>query len=637
MYAKTKVPDWVVQAAAESLPNYPPKTSAVILLNDEQFTVNAQGETIKHVRTVWKLLRPKARKDISEVAVGYRRTRDKLVSMRAWSIGPDGKQYSLEDKDMREADPEGGYELYSDYRIRYAMAPAVDVGSIVALEYEITSHPFVSDFIWYAQDNYPIRQQRLLLTLPEGSTYKSSWRGEAPVEARNLEHGKTVWEMSDVPAVDVEDVPMSPSPRTLMSRLDIHYTGLSPAFTTEGTWSGIGKWYEQLAENRNSSNDRIAEKARELTAGKTDFADRAQAIGEFVQQRIRYVAVEIGVGGFQPHAASEIFSHEYGDCKDKATLFSAMMKAAGMRSTWLMVDFSRGTIAPDSPSIAANHMIAAIELPEGYSSSRLHSIVTAKSGKRYLIFDPTSEKTPFGQLESELQGGYGLLMEGAASEIIQLPVLSPENNLVRRTASFHLDNAGVLSGTVMETRSGDIAKDWRYVYTYGTLKQQEAIRDSVLGRDLTSFQLTDVKVENAASLLKDLTVSYRIEADHFVQHAGNLLMVRPRVIGSTGYTLNHKKREIPIDLGESKLVQDEYEIELPAGYAVDELPAPVKVDMGFAEYESQSEVKDGKLHYKRTYTVRDVMLPASKYKDLQQLAGVIENDEQSMAILKKVN
>ena len=66
-------------------------------------------------------------------------------------------------------------------------------------------------------------------------------------------------------------------------------------------------------------------------------------------------------------------------------------------------------------------MVLAIEVPAGYSSPKLRSVVTASSGRRYLIFDPTWEETAFGQLEHNLQGGYGVLMEGSASQVIELP------------------------------------------------------------------------------------------------------------------------------------------------------------------------------------------------------------------------
>ena len=97
----------------------------------------------------------------------------------------------------------------------------------------------------------------------------------------------------------------------------------------EGTWQGIGEWYDALAHDRLVATPEIAAKAAELTAGKTDFYDKAEAIAEFVQQQIRYFAVEMGVGGYQPHAAADVFHGTYGDCKDKATLLSAMLSTRG--------------------------------------------------------------------------------------------------------------------------------------------------------------------------------------------------------------------------------------------------------------------------------------------------------------------
>jgi len=80
---------------------------------------------------------------------------------------------------------------------------------------------------------------------------------------------------------------------------------------------------------------------------------------------------------------------------------------------------------------------------------------------------------------------------------------------------------------------------------------------------------------------------------------------------------------------------DDFDIAIPAGYVVDELPDPVKVDMGFASYESSTVVRGKTLHYQRTYTLRQVTLPAQKYAELQKLEGLIESDEQGRAVLKR--
>jgi len=81
--------------------------------------------------------------------------------------------------------------------------------------------------------------------------------------------------------------------------------------------------------------------------------------------------------------------------------------------------------------------------------------------------------------------------------------------------------------------------------------------------------------------------------------------------------------------------KDDFTIQLPEGYAVDEMPDPVKLDLGFASYESSSQLDGNSLHYSRTYTVRQVSLPADRYGDVQKLAAAIDADEQNHAVLKK--
>jgi hypothetical protein len=221
--------------------------------------------------------------------------------------------------------------------------------------------------------------------------------------------------------------------------------------------------------------------------------------------------------------------------------------------------------------------------------------------------------------------------------VIQLPVLSPDLNTVRRSASFELTPDGELKGSVTEKRFGDLAERRRFVFTRDDAKEQQKFMDNSVRRDLTSATVSDVKVENVASLNKDLTTTFSLDATHFAKQAGPLLMVRPRVLGSFGLHVDHKKRLLPINLNETMRGSDEYDIALPAGYAVDELPDPVKLDVGFASYESKSELRGQTLHYTRTFTLREVTVPAEKYPEVQKLAAAIEADELNSAVLKKTN
>ena len=630
---KQSVPEWVREAAAKTLPTYAPETNAVVLLDDTIYSVAPNGQATEHYRRVVKILRPGGR-DEGIVTVPFDKD-SKVLSLHVWSIGPDGHEYAVDDKEITEFGYPNEGPLYEDLKYKAVKAPGRDPGGIIAYEYEQRERPYLDEKTWFFQEDIPHVSESFTLELPPGYTYGTVWAHHDSTRASDLEHQRWRWEMKDTPGIDLDHVLMRPSELALAGRMTIHYGAPGAADATKGSWQEVGEWYQGLSKDRLVSTPEIAAKANELTAGKVDFYDKTEAIAEFVQKQVRYFVVEMGIGGNQPHFAAGIFRNRYGDCKDKATLVSAMLSSVGIHSALMMVDHRRGVVDPDAPSTVGDHMIAAIEIPKGYDSPRLRSVITAKTGRRYLIFDPTWEKTAFGQLEHELQGGYGVLLEGADSQVVQLPVLAPELNTIRRTASFHLQPDGTLKGTVTEKRFGDVSESSRDLYTMGDAKEQREYLDHVLGQDFTTFQVSDVKVENADELNKDLTTTYTLAADRFGKNMGSLLMVRPRVLGSEYLETDRKPRTVPINLRQTMQITDDYDIELPPGYSVDEIPDPIKLDMGFAAYQSTSLVKDNVLHYSRTYTVRAVTLPAEKYSDLQKLASVIAADEQNRAVLKK--
>ncbi len=627
------VPDWVRAAMAQPQGSYPPETSAVVLLDETTLTVGGDGKAVEHHRHVVKILRPSGREE-GVVHVAFDKD-EKLLSLHVWSVGPDGREYAVKDNEMVEIGYPGSGSYYEDMRVKAANPPGRDPGGVVAYEYDQRVAPYMHESTWFFQDDLPHLRQSFVLELPAGYTYATSWAHHEPVKATDLEHQRSRWEMNGTAGIDLDQVPLSPSMKGLMGRMTVHYAPAGGTSAPLGSWQEVGEFYDQLARDRMAATPEITAKATELAAGKSDFYDRTEAIAEFVQKDIRYFVIEKGIGGRQPHPAADIFRNRYGDCKDKATLLAAMLSSVGIHSTLVLVDSSRGFVDPAAPSVLGNHAIAAIEIPKGYESPRLRSVVTAKSGKRYLIVDPTSEKTAFGQLEHNLQGGYAVIVEGKDSEIVQLPVLNPNLNTIRRSATFQVQPDGSIKGAIVEKRFGDLSEHTRYLYAYGDQKQREAYLDNRLKRDFTSFNVTDLKVEDVTALNKDVTTSFNLSADRFGRTMGPLLMVRPRVLGVDGFALDRKPRKYPIDLEQTMVAKDDFTIELPEGYGVDEMPEPVKLDVGFAAYESASSLSGNSLHYTRTYTVRQVSLPAERYADLQRLETVIGGDEQNHAVFKK--
>jgi hypothetical protein len=360
-----------------------------------------------------------------------------------------------------------------------------------------------------------------------------------------------------------------------------------------------------------------------------------RAITESIQKDVRYFVVLRGIGGLQAHYASDIFRNRYGDCKDKTTLLIAMLQAAGIKGFYVPVDSRRGVVDPADPSLAGNHMITAIEVPADVTDPRLKAVVTARNGKRYLIFDPTNERTPVGNLPSYEQGSYGTLCIGTESQVIALPVLAADANGTDQKGEFTLLADGTLTGSVDTVHIGPEGGELRQFLKYTDEKERRDAMEKAVAYDVPGLTLTSFDFVQPAALDKPLEFHYKLTASQYAHNAGPLLLVRPRVVGSLAQAFNDKPRTVPIDLDATGRWHDSFDITLPAGYVVDETPDPVEVDTAFASYKSSITAKGNVLHYEREYVVKKVEIPASEATEFRKLEGAILMDEKGTAVLKK--
>jgi hypothetical protein len=632
VHASTPFPDWVQQSATaeQAAPNEGAK--AVVLLKDELLTVQPDGQTRLREREVIKILRPQGRQYADLVAwSGMGR---KLLSFHAWSIGPDGHQYTVKDDQIREEGGEAGGMLYIDDRAKIVMPPGADPGGVVAYESESQLPSYMTESSWDFQTSIPVRRAVFEVDLPAGWKQRALWHRHEAVQPQEIAPSHWHWELTDIPAVDLEDVPLAPPEVAVAGRMVVHYAANEIA-QGDQLWTSIGSWYDGLGAPETGTNGEISAKAQELVGKDADFTARTEKIAEFVQREIRYVGIEIGIGGYQPHAAADVFHNRYGDCKDKATLLIAMLHSIGVHATYVLVDTRRGFVDADVPSIDGNHAIAAIEVPAGYNDARLKTIVKTRNGQRFLIFDPTNQYVPLGLLPTYLQGSYGTLVNGANSQAIELPVVSPDADVTERIAKFELNADGMLQGSVTEERAGASSGSERRYFAVNADKERREYVERLLREDFSAFQLTTESVENVQDLEQKFVLKYQISAPAYAKAAGSLLLVRTRVLGSDAEALNDKPRKYPIDLETEGTWRDSFAVTVPAGYIIDEVPDPTKVDVGFATYSSEVKAEQNVLHYSRELVVKELALKPDQYDALRKLESAITADENRSAVLKK--
>jgi Domain of Unknown Function with PDB structure (DUF3857)/Transglutaminase-like superfamily len=625
-------PDWLRSLAREPLGTYPKETNAVMLLDEGRTGVKENGEIVTFYRAAYKILRPQGAEIASFVIPFSDDTR--ITTLKGWSITPRGDEYEVKEKDAIETGSLGSDELYSDTKFKRLKVPGADVGTVVGIEYEQKRRPYTFEDTWYVHSFNPVKHSRFSLRIPPGWEYKASWIN-MPAQQPKVVGGEYVWELSDLPAIEPE--PAMPPVRAVGGRIIITFFSPKAQGRTYATWAELGTWYSQLAASRRELTPAIQEQANKLTAGLPSDTAKIRALATYVQSRIRYVAVEIGIGGYQPHPAGEILSKSYGDCKDKATALASLLSAVGINSYYVLVHTSRGIFTENTPpSMGFNHVILAIQLPNGAGAEMSAVLSHPKLGK-LLIFDPTSELVPVGSLPAYEQYNYGLLVTANGGELVKLPSLGPESNRVQRTAKLALLPDGTLKGSVEEVRSGEAAASGRNRLLHQTTSDRRKMLEHFLAQLVGNFQLDDVTAENLENSDRDLVLRYSFTASKYAKNMGQLLLVRPRVLGEKAGDLEKKTRKYAYEFDAPSLHTDVFEISLPAGYAVDELPEPADVKFPFAEYNSKIEAASNVLKYRREYKVKETLVPADKISDLQRLFSEINNDERNVAVLKKVN
>lgn len=166
-------------------------------------------------------------------------------------------------------------------------------------------------------------------------------------------------------------------------------------------------------------------------------------------------------------------------------------------------------------------------------------------------------------------------------------------------------------------------------------KERSALVEKSVALDLPGVVLDSFQFVQPANLDQPLQFRYKVTVPEYAHTAGPLLLVRPRVVGDDSISFDDKPRTVPYDLGATGRWHDSFDIALPPGYALDEAPDPVSIDMDFASYHASTTTKGNTIHYERELVVRQVTLPAARAADFRKFESAILSDEEGTAVLKK--
>jgi hypothetical protein len=383
-------------------------------------------------------------------------------------------------------------------------------------------------------------------------------------------------------------------------------------------------------------DDALARKAYELTAlAKTEY-EKIRAIAHYVQN-IQYISIQTGLGrggGYRPHASTEVFAKSYGDCKDKANLMRAMLKVVGI--TAFPVSIYSGDpnyVQASWPSPQQfNHCIIAVKVGDQTQAS---TIIQHPALGRLLIFDPTDEQTPIGDLPFYLQGSLALIDSNTETDLVKMPTTPPEMNQLERTATLELLADGAISGQIQEQANGQTAARFRTEFRRLSKPEYTGMIERWLTTGATSARLS--KMEPSDNTVEGrFTLNVEFSAQAYGQLMQNRLLVfKPAVVSRReGLSLTASTRKYPVVL-RANAYSETVRVQLPSGFAVDEVPDAVKIETPFGSYVTSYEVKDNYLIFKRQLSQQATTIAPADYEKVRKFFESIRAAENAPVVLAR--
>ena len=630
-----ETPGWVQQVAAIKVPTYEKDVPAVVLLNEKTTSIDSDGRITETVNYAVRILQREGR-EYAMAHVAYLTTGSKVNELHAWMVRPSGqtKRYGKDDI----IDIAGAMnDVYNEFRVRAVSGKSeAEVGSVFAYSYSREERSVFSQDDFDFQDELPVITSRVTLNLPAGWHADGVTFNHSTIEPR-VNGTSYTWELSNLPPIPTE--PMSPELTNLAARLAVSYyppPNTAVAIKTFANWADVAAWMSELEDPQVQVDDALARKAYELTAlAKTEF-DKIRAIASYVQN-IQYISIQTGLGrggGYRPHSSTEVFAKSYGDCKDKANLMRAMLKVVGIDA--IPVSIWAGDpyyVQADWPSPQQfNHCIIAVKVSDQTKASTI--IEHPKLG-RLLIFDPTDSETPIGDLPYHLQGSLALLDSKSSTELVKMPITPPEMNQLDRVANLQLKPDGAIAGTIQENANGQIAAQFRSEFRQLSKPDYNGMIERWLTTGATAARLNKIEPSDNAGDGK-FTLNVEFSANSYGQlMQDRLLVFKPAVVSRReSLSLTAPARKHPVVL-HANAYSETVTVQLPSGFAVDEMPDPVRLETSFGSYKTSYEVVNGELVFKRQLSQRATTIPAAQYDLVRKFYESIRAAENAPVVLAR--
>jgi tetratricopeptide (TPR) repeat protein/transglutaminase-like putative cysteine protease len=569
------------------------------------------GTEVSETEAVVRIQSQAGVEEFGQLVFGYSSATEKLEVEYVRVRKPDGQVVVTPESTAQDFAPDVLKEapMYSDYRQRHISVAALQPGD--TLEYRTVTRvltPLAAGNFWY-EYTFPkgvaVNENRLELDIPKGREVKLKTPTQQPEIKDTGDRRVYTWVVKDIQPERDKD----------RNKDGDEETGPDVQLTTFTDWKQVAQWYAKLQGERMTADDSVRKKAEELTKGAGTPTEKARRLYDFVARNVRYVSISLGIGRYQPHSASDVLQNGYGDCKDKHTLFSALLRAEGIQTYPVLIDSSRKLDA-DVPSPAQfDHVITAARLGTGTELTWL---------------DTTPEVTPFGLILYQLRNKQAVLAsEDSEGGLQRTPADSPIKTFMHFTLDGKFTEFGALDATLEITAQGD--RDWPMRAGFRRVPEaqwKDFVRALSANWGLAG-DVDDVRLDSVEDTSKPFHLKYHLHQDQYFVVPSTSVDFRPiPPLGLPAIRTSEKNKE-PLDIGPAGEMDYRVHLQIPSNYTV-RTPTAVKMSRDYGDYSSAyslvvSENK-GILEGERKLAVKVNELAAARRADYESFRNAAHSD-----------
>lgn len=597
--------------------------NAVVRLGQLDITIGSQRSMNLKEKRIVTVLNEYGVDDIN--ASEYYDKSRKIKKIEATVFNSFGKEVkTFKKKDFKDTSVGDGFSVFNDSRMLYLDYTPIGYPFTVVFESEIETSDTAFLPIWSAFEDYYVSTENKILNV----TYlkdlgfdkkETNFSGKYNIEKIEGD-GKLTYVVKNVPAMKGEESSPDISKIVPMVYMKVEKFNLEGVDGQARTWEEFGKWYyESILKGTDELSIETQNKIKEIVGKESDPIEIAKIVYDFVQERTRYVSIQVGIGGFKPMNANDVDRLGYGDCKALTNYTKALLNVVNVPSYYTIVNSgsNRKDIQEDFVSVQGNHIILAIP-----------------NNGELIWLECTSQVQPFG-------------FQGTFTDNRNVLLIKPEGGQIVRTKTFlEKDNSQTTIGTYSISDNGDltgslsiVSKGSQYDYSFGNERLSKIEKDNHYKKHFSN--INNLKLEKISFKNDEKSIHFNenleLSAVGYANKSNNRLMF---VLNAFNFNSNtpkrYRTRENPFQINRGFYDFDEVQIKLPQGYVIEAIPQDIEIKSKYGEYKIQIIKEDeSTLIYKRTLLIKDGFYESQEYDDYRLFREQIARNDNAKIVLNK--